>query len=244
MCNCYLILGASSDIGISLIRALDLKKNDIVWAQYYQSVDNIELLKKEIACEIIPIQADFLSAESTMNLVNEIEKSGKIPNHIVHIPSIPVELKRFSEIDWEDYENYIFVQVRSSVLLLQKFLPIMAKNKNGKIVFLLTSYTFNIPPKFLSAYVTAKYALLGLMKSLAIEYAGKKIRINAVSPSMIETGFIKGISEIAVNNAAHNNPMKRNANVHDVIPIIKYLLSEDNTYMTGVNIPVAGGEAF
>ena len=58
---------------------------------------------------------------------------------------------------------------------------------------MLTSCTTNIPPKYLASYVTSKYALLGLVKALSNEYADKGIRINGISPSMIETKFLENI---------------------------------------------------
>lgn len=70
-------------------------------------------------------------------------------------------------------------------------IPNMAKKKYGRIVFMLTSCTINNPPKYQSSYVTVKYALLGLMKALAVEYADRGITVNGVSPDMMETKFFQ-----------------------------------------------------
>ena len=101
-----------------------------------------------------------------------------------------------------------------------------------------------VPPKALSHYTTIKYALLGLVKSLASEYADKCIRINAVSPSMTETKFLSNINEKLIEISAQNNPLNRNATPSDIVPAVKFLLSGDASFINGANIPITGGEIF
>ena len=120
----------------------------------------------------------------------------------------------------------------------------MAKAKEGKIVLGLSSYSLNVPPKFLTSYVMAKYALMGLGKALASEYAAKHIQVNMISPSMMETKFLSQIYRVVVEQTAAANPMKRNASPADIAGVIEYLFSDANTFVTGVNIPITGGEEF
>ena len=117
----------------------------------------------------------------------------------------------------------------------------MAKNKYGKILVMLTSCTTNIPPKYLTSYVTSKYALLGLVKSLANEYSDKGIKINGISPSMIETKFLKNIPELLVQQNAMNSPTGSNLCVDDVIPMFEFLLSDKSNSITGQNIAITNG---
>jgi 3-oxoacyl-[acyl-carrier protein] reductase len=101
-----------------------------------------------------------------------------------------------------------------------------------------------VPPKALAHYTTTKYALLGLMKALAAEYADKHISINAVSPSMTETSFLSGLPVKLIELSAAAHPLKRNASTQDIAPIIKFLLSSDADYIGGANVPVTGGSVF
>lgn len=144
-------------------------------------------------------------------------------------------------MNWNSFEDYFNTQLRSLYYVLNCFLPQMAKEKYGKVVVALSSCTVGTPPKFSADYVTAKYAEMGFVKALAAEYAEKSITINAVSPSMMETKFIENISKLAVEQNAERHPLKRNAVVQDVVPMIRFLLSEQSTYITGQNIVVAGG---
>ena len=70
-------------------------------------------------------------------------------------------------------------------------LPAMAKAKFGRVLFIQTSYTIGCPPKNTAAYVMAKSAIGGLVKSLAVEYARFGVTVNCVAPSMMETNFLK-----------------------------------------------------
>jgi 3-oxoacyl-[acyl-carrier protein] reductase len=92
--------------------------------------------------------------------------------------------------------------------------------------------------------VTAKYALLGLARSLAAEYSSYRININSVSPSMVETAFLQNIPERMVELTAAQSPWQRNATPKDVASVIRFLLSSEADYLTGANIPVSGGTAF
>ena len=109
---------------------------------------------------------------------------------------------------------------------------------------MLSSYVLGVPPIALTHYTTIKYSMLGLLKSLASEYANKNIQVNAISPSMCETKFLDGINEKLIEINAANNPLKRNASVNDITPIIKMLISRKSDYLNGVNIPITGGSIF
>ena len=140
--------------------------------------------------------------------------------------------------------NVSDISLKSIILILNIFLPKLAKQKEGKVVIMLSSVVMNIPPKALTQYTTVKYALLGLVKSLASEYSDKNIQINAISPSMIETKFLNNINEKFVELSAYNHPLKRNAKVDDITPIIQMLISKESDYMNGINIPITGGSVF
>ena len=61
---------------------------------------------------------------------------------------------------------------------------------------------------------------------------------------MIETKFLDNINEKLVELSAYNHPLKRNAIMQDVVPIIKMLISKESDYINGINIPITGGSLF
>ncbi len=86
-----------------------------------------------------------------------------------------------------------------------------------------------------------EYALLGLMKALSVEYADRGIMVNGISPSMMETKFLKDVPELIVQQAAMNSPFGRNLLVEEIVPAFEFLLSEGGDRITGQNIVISGG---
>jgi len=240
--NIILIVGASSDIGLDLIKNID--EDALIIAHYNNSNEKLIELSKTIKNELITLKANLLSVIEINKFITEIETNHGIPNKIVHLAAPKFENIRFKDIDWDSFQNDIDISLKSIVLVLNKFLPKLAKQKEGKVVIMLSSVVMNIPPKALTQYTTVKYALLGLVKALASEYTDKNIQINSISPSMVETKFLDNVNEKLVELSAYNHPLKRNATVGDITPIIKLLISKESDYMNGVNIPITGGSIF
>ena len=240
--NIVLVIGASSDIGLDLIKNID--EDCLILAHYHSSDTKLLDVSKIIDNEIIMLKADLSLENDILSMLNIIENNYGIPNKIIHLAASRVENIRFKDVSWSDFDKDISVSLKSAVLILNRFLPQLAKKKQGKVVLMLSSYVIGVPPKALSHYTTVKYALLGLVKSLASEYASKNIQINAISPSMIETKFLDNINDKFVELSAYSHPLKRNAIVGDVTPVIKMLISNESDYINGINIPVTGGSVF
>ena len=237
-----LIIGASSDIGLNLIK--NVSDEALIIAHYNSSNGKLLELSENINNELVTLKADLSKEEEINKLISSIEKNYGTPNKIIHLAATRVENIRFKDIKWEDFEKDINITLKSAVLILNRFLPKLSKEKRGKVVLMLSSYVLGVPPKALSHYTTIKYAMLGLVKSLASEYSEKNIQINAISPSMVETKFLGNINEKLVELSSYNHPLKRNAIVEDITPIIKMLISNESDYINGVNIPITGGSVF
>jgi len=235
-----LVTGASSDVGMALIRRIggNYKK---IWAHYRSESEAFKELQKELGDRLVPVRADFSDLDSTRELIDNIQSSGDVPDHVVHLPAGKANNLQFHKHSWEDFQTEADVSLRSITMILQAFLPKMAKKKYGRVVFMLTAYTLGVPPKYQSSYVTVKYALLGLMKSLASEYAAKGITVNGVSPEMMDTKFLSDLPDLIREQAAAANPLGRNLTACDVVPSFVYLLSDESGAMTGQNLGITGG---
>ncbi|MCQ2524964.1 MAG: SDR family oxidoreductase [Lachnospiraceae bacterium] len=235
-----LVTGASSDIGTAFIKR-NIDKYALVYAHYNSSKSKLEDLEKVYPEKLVLLKADFSDAASVDNLIEKVRECGQLPDHIIHMTSPKPVNEKFHKFNWEDFENGINTSLRSIVMITKAFIPSMAKNKYGKVVFMLTSYVLGVPPKYQTPYVTAKYALLGLMKGLSAEYASKGITVNAVSPDMMETKFLSDLPDLIIEQNAADSPLKRILKVEDVIPSFEYLLSDGADTVNGVNIPVTAG---
>jgi 3-oxoacyl-[acyl-carrier protein] reductase len=237
-----LITGASSDIGRALLRTL-LSQPDppVVLAHFCHSAEKIRPISEEFGDRVKLFQSDFSDADSVEEMARKILQEHGPPAGIVHLPALRLSYERFTKFQWERFERDLSVQVRSAVLLLKLFLPKMTKLPRARVLFVLSSVVEGVPPKYMSMYATIKYAQLGLMRSLAAEYAATSVRINAISPSMVETQFLSDISDVAVQMSAAANPQGRNATPGDLMGAMELLLSPASDYIHGVNLCITAG---
>jgi 3-oxoacyl-[acyl-carrier protein] reductase len=240
-----LITGASSDIGCAIARSLLCRPDGhIVLAHSFASPERLLPLQTEFGDRLQLLTADFTQRSSVQTIAEQIASKYETPSAIIHLPALRLTYERFTKFDLGRFETDMAIQVESAVILLQRFLPKMAKLPRSRVLFVLSSVVHGVPPKFMSMYTTIKYTQLGLMRSLAAEYASSSVRINAISPSMVETRFLKEIADVAVQMSASANPQGRNATPADLLGAIEFLLSPASDYIHGIDIPIAAGSVY
>lgn len=243
--NIYFITGASSDIGVNYIKKLNAKCQTpgIVIAHYAKDSSFLEKIIPDLNhIQVIPVQADLSIREDVNNLTNYILDKYGSPTHMLHLAAQKFEYMKIKNLDWRLIQSDLEIQVHSLAEFFKAFLPVMGKNKFGRVVVMLSSYTQGVPPKNLTNYLIVKYALLGLMKGAAKEYESKGICINGISPEMIETKFLSNIDSRIIQMNAEVSSMKRNIKIEEVIAAIEYLMSESAGYMSGINLNMSGGK--
>jgi 3-oxoacyl-[acyl-carrier protein] reductase len=247
-----LITGASSEIGRALMaRLLARADASLIVAHCFQGCQSLAEAAANSAGRVLPLAADLRDPGAVMQTANQIVAEYGVPGRIVHLPANRLKFERFAQLDTNRLEEDFAIQVLSIAELLRVFLPHLrrpagvtsATQPNAKIVFVLSSVTAGVPPKYMTGYIMVKYALLGMMRALAAEYGSAGCNFNGVSPSMVDTQFLRDVPAKAVEMAAASHPLGRNATPADVVPLIEYLLSPESDYLSGVNIPVAGGQA-
>ena len=245
MAKTYLITGASSDVGHALMERLlaGFAPGDLIIAQGSGDLERLADLCQAHPGAIRPYDVDLSNERAIGAFIDDVRGSCPTPTHIVHLPALRAVNTRFKNFDEERFDLDMNVQVKSAVRICKAFVPRMAKEKYGRVLFIQTSYTIGCPPKNMSAYVMAKSAIGGLVKSLAVEYAASGVTVNCVAPSMMETRFLADTPDLIVQAAAADNPMGRNCRVSDVVPAMAFLLSDEAGFITGVTLPVTGGSA-
>ena len=238
----YLITGATSDVGRALISRV-LGPDDLVIAQGMGDLHLLDDLSAAHPGQIVPYDLDLTDPAALDGFLAEIFEKYPLPTHFVHLPALRVVNAKFKNFDESRFLLDMNVQVMSAVKICKALLPRMAKAKFGRVLFIQTSYTIGAPPKNTAAYVMAKSAIGGLVKSLAVEYARFGVTVNCVAPSMMETRFLTDTPDLVVQASAADNPMGRNARVEDVVPAMAFLLSEEARFITGVTYPVTGASA-
>lgn len=240
----YIITGASSDISIAFLKRLEeTGEPSVIACQYNKHKEQLEELKGRFNNIDLKLYSCNLKKEKECaELMELIKEDIGTPTHILHISAQEFDYMKIKDFEWEKVVNGLTIQVNTFAQLMKAFLPNMVKQKYGKVAVMLTAYTIGVPPKFMSDYIITKYALLGLMKSVANEYAGKGITINGLSPNMIETKFLNKMDSRFIEINGKNSAMKRNVELKEIIDCIVFLLSDASNYINGVNLNISGGD--
>lgn len=223
-------------MGIAFINS-EINKYDYIIAHYNSNADSLLQLRERYPKKIELKKADFYNVQDIQKFADEIANTNP-PNYIIHFPAVRCKLKKFDKTLISEFEKNMQVSVNSIIIILQKLLPIMVKAHYGKVVFILSINTIADTHKYITDYVTAKFALLGLLKSLSAEYKDKGIRINGISPDTVETKFISELPQIVIDNRRNEDASKGLLTASDIVPTIAYLLDEGSDCLYGENIGV------
>jgi NAD(P)-dependent dehydrogenase (short-subunit alcohol dehydrogenase family)/nicotinamidase-related amidase len=145
------------------------------------------------------------------------------------LPDIPVE----------DWRRVVDVNLDAVFYGMKHQLPAIEAAGGGAIVNIASIYAHLGLPR-LDAYTATKHAVRGLTRSVAIEYATRGVRVNAVSPGPILTPLVEAHPEQTARIAA-KVPMKRMGRPEEIAKAVVFLLSEDASFITGAEIVVDGG---
>ncbi|MEN9637329.1 MAG: hypothetical protein RL077_5733 [Verrucomicrobiota bacterium] len=188
----------------------------------------------------LAVAGDVSDAGAMAAAFAQFQEKGGIQS-VVHSASAPLKDARFTKIEWDDFRTHHDVAVKGAFNLARAFVQQAPEAQARSLVFVLSSVTFGVPPAEKSSYTSAKYALLGLARTLAIELASRGIRVNCVSPGFVETQLTAHIDPRVKEMITRSVPLKRLAAAEDVAASVAFLLHADNGYVTGANLPVAGG---
>ncbi|MBX9922395.1 MAG: SDR family oxidoreductase, partial [Mycolicibacterium frederiksbergense] len=152
--------------------------------------------------------------------------------------------KQFTDITFEEWQRVINVNLHGVFHTVQAVLPDMIEAGWGRIVNISSSSTHSGVP-FMSHYVSAKSAVNGLTKSLALEYGQFGITVNAVPPGFIDTPMLRGAESRGllgdINDTIAATPVRRMGKPEDIAAACSFLISEEAGYITGQLLGVNGG---
>lgn len=238
-----LITGANGGIGYAISELL-LKNNAKIDLIYHKNKQNIERLIRDNPDKLQDIsihQVDLTNDEELKDVLTTITSTNPA-DIFIHSPTYPTPHKSIMNMEWSEFQKHIELQSKAFFQITKSLFPNMKKQKMGRIISILTSYVVNEPPSGLSDYVVAKYSLLGLSKCMATELGKFGIRVNSISPSIVNTPLIDKLPSKFKEIVSSQIPLENKfAEPSDVAGLALFLCTDYSNYISGENILLSGG---
>ncbi|MEL7552658.1 NAD(P)-dependent dehydrogenase (short-subunit alcohol dehydrogenase family) [Pseudomonas protegens] len=183
-----------------------------------------------------------LEADVQSLMARTIEAYGRL-DYAFNNAGIEIEKGRLAEGSMDEFDAIMGVNVKGVWLCMKYQLPLLLAQGGGAIVNTASVAGLGAAPK-MSIYAASKHAVIGLTKSAAIEYAKKKIRVNAVCPAVIDTDMFRRAYEADPKKAefaAAMHPVGRIGKVEEIASAVLYLCSDGAAFTTGHALAVDGG---
>jgi 3-oxoacyl-[acyl-carrier protein] reductase len=238
-----IITGGGRGIGRAITLALSQKKFKVV-VTYVTQRDRCEQTAAEVdklGGEALVIQADVTKRESVRQLISAaMEKFGTV-DVLVNNAGI-LQQKPFNTISDEEWDTMLATNLKSVFLCSQEVMPVMVRQGGGSIIN-ISSSGGQLGGMLAVHYAVSKAGVISLTRSLARVGASDGIRVNCVTPGLIETEMSqKEIhSEVGQQKIGKEIPLRRAGQVQEVATAVAFLASDEASYITGQSINVNGG---
>lgn len=230
-----LVTGGAKGLGKEIAVTVAERGANVV-IQYNKSFSEAEELKTELKSKgfsIEIIQGSFDSQAETVDFIQRYMKNFPVTKHLINnVGNYLVKpLIRTTFVEVTDlFQTNLF----TPLLLIQGLLPSIERNKGSVVNIGMSGLGMLKGDLNAAVYTMTKVALLSMTKSLARELGPRQVRVNMVSPGQLENA-------VDLPQTYEKFPMKRPGKLREVANVVAFMLSDENEYITGQNIDVAGG---
>lgn len=238
-----LITGATRGIGLAIAYALGQAGAQlIVSSESHDETARVAQKLNDAGINAIAIPADLNNQDEVQALAAQaIEHLGHIDVLVCNAGVAP-HLGAMSAVSDADWELTLNVNLRSAIWLTNSLLPAMAEHGGGSVI-LMSSIAGVRGNKALGLYGLSKAALSQLARNLAVEWGPQNIRVNSISPGVIQTEFARPLTDNAelMQRRLALTPLRRVGRPEEVAAVTLLLASPGGAFISGQNIIVDGG---
>ena len=236
-----LITGASRGIGRAVATELS-RQGYAVCINYIQSREAAEALAAQLrgqGREAIAVQADVANSGAVNAMVRQVEAELGSVTLLVNNAGISWH-GLFQDMDDSEWDRTLAVNLTGARNTARAVLPRMISEKSGCIVNISSMWGLR-GASCEVAYACSKAAIVGLTRSLALELAPSRIRVNCVAPGCIETDMVRVLGEETREMLVEETPIGRLGTPEDIAHAVAFLASEKASFITGQVLTADGG---
>ena len=236
-----LITGAGRGIGATIARTLAAEKMDIAVVDYSDESAAKETLDalKEAGVAARYYKCDVSDFSATKETVDKIVKDfGKI-DVLVNNAGITAD-KLIMRMDEADWDRVLSINLKGCFNMIKHVTPYMMRKRYGRIVS-ISSVVGLMGNAGQANYAASKAGIIGLTKTVAKEFGARNITANAVAPGSIKTAMTDALTEEQKQAMYKLIPLGCLGETQDIANAVKFLVSDDARYITGVVLKVDGG---
>jgi 3-oxoacyl-[acyl-carrier protein] reductase len=237
-----IVTGSSRGIGAATAKLLAAHGAKVT-INYVQNREKGEKVLDEITRaggKAILVRADVTVREDVEAMVEKTEAALGPVDILVNNASIHFPITPFVQHKWEDFEKKVLGEMKALYFPCQVVVPGMVARGAGCIVN-ISSGLSRVPGPGFVAHSTAKAALDGFSKSLALELGPRGIRVNVVAPGATDTDAIAFMSKEMREKTAAHTPLRRFGQPDDVAGAVLFFCADYSRFVTGTYLPVCGG---
>ncbi|MBO99101.1 MAG: 3-oxoacyl-ACP reductase [Chloroflexi bacterium] len=237
-----IVTGSYQGLGKGIAKEFAKNGSNLILVDRDEKLKTTQEELKEYGNTVEIIIGDVSQESTAKSVMNIVETKFTGLDILVNNAGIGGINKTLWELPSEEFDRVYSINLKSVFLFCKYAVPLMLKNNYGRIVNIASIAGKEGNPNA-SAYSATKAGVIGLTKSLGKELSKTEIRVNCITPAVVNTSILDEFTEEHINYMIEKIPIGRTGEIEEVANMVSWLSSEKCSFSTGAVFDISGGRA-
>ena len=237
-----IVTGSYQGLGKGIAKEFAKNGSNLILVDIDEKLKTTQEELKEYGNTVEIIIGDVSKESTAKSVMNIVETKFTGLDILVNNAGIGGINKTLWELPSEEFDRVYSINLKSVFLFCKYAVPLMLKNNYGRIVNIASIAGKEGNPNA-SAYSATKAGVIGLTKSLGKELSKTEIRVNCITPAVVNTSILDEFTEEHINYMIEKIPIGRTGEIEEVANMVSWLSSEKCSFSTGAVFDISGGRA-